>query len=107
MSSFDSAVDNMKHHEVTVDVSYKVDGKVARSKAASISSVRIPAYINSRDIANGEVLRIRGADTKVHKTMFEKDQQKREAEARSVDEAPPAKAAKTKGKKGKGKGKSK
>ena len=109
ISKDDRAVDNMHEHEVKVDVSFKVDGHVARNHA-SITSVRVPAYTNWCDIASGEVLRFRNSVETLNQFKCEKLEQtevKREADARESDAEPPAKAAKTKGKKGKGKGKGK
>ena len=97
----------MKEHEVWVETSHKVDGSARKAHTGASQKVRVPAYINSRHIGNGHVLRIRVLDYKTDKFANEvvDGPEKREPDASPSE--PPAKAAKTKGKKGKGKGKSK
>ena len=99
----DNAVVNMEIKEVQIDMSFKVDGKSARSIDGA-SSIVVYGWVNSMDVKKGDVLRRRTFITSTDATRSELNGNKTRVKDEVVDddEAPKGKGS-SKGKKG-GKG---
>ena len=103
----DMSVVNMEVREVTVDISFKVDGKAARSTDGA-SSITVSGLTNKLNIAKGEVLR--RCNNEVTTDMTRKEVQAGAMKVNEPNDVASAKSSSSSskganGQKGKGRGK--
>ena len=95
----DTSVVNMEVREISVDISFKIDGKAARSSDGA-SSVTVCGIVNCGDIKKGDVLRRRDNATVTDTTWQEVQRTAKKVEPTEADAEPTPDKKKSKGSKG-------